>query len=93
MSGLNKQEDTTEVYIYKDTVNHKYNGDDNLCLIVLPTEYVKKYATENSEYSSFEEWLEGYTCDETEDLYDKVIQDGVNYELKDYRWNVCQEQQ
>ena len=92
MSDVNNQEDTIEVYIYKDTVNHKCNDDDNICLIVLLKEYVKKYVAENNEYNSFEEWLEEYTCDDTEDLYDKVIRDGIKYELKGYRWKVCQEQ-
>lgn len=86
MSGLNKQEETIGIYIYKDTVNHQYNGDDNVCIITLPVEYAKKYAALNTEYNSFEEWLENYVCDDTEDLYDKVIKDGVKFDLKDFRW-------
>lgn len=84
MSGLSNKEDTIGVYVYLDTVNHEFSGDDNLCLLILPTEYVKKYVSEDDEFSSFEEWLEEYTCDDTEDLYAKAILDGIDMEVVGY---------
>lgn len=90
MSEPINREDTIEVYVYLDTVNHEYNGDDNLCVLILPTEYVKKYVKEHSEYSSFEEWLEEYTCDDTEDLYARAILDGLEFEVINYNTLVNQ---
>lgn len=96
MSELINREETIGVYVYLDTVYSDYdeseNNGDNMCILVLPKEYVKKYVAEHTDFNSFEEWLNEYTCDDTEDLYDKVIRDGIKYELKGYRWKVCQEQ-
>lgn len=57
------------IYVYKDTINHQYNGDENLSELLLPIVFVREYSRNNINYNSYEEWQEGYTCDETEDLY------------------------
>lgn len=72
-----------KVCVYKDTVTQNYEGDNNLIYLVLPLDYVKGYAKSNSEYSSFEEWKNNYTADETENLFNKVITDGVEYQIEE----------
>lgn len=71
------------IWIYKDTVTQEYEGDNNLCIINIPIDFVREYASKNQDYNSYEEWLKNYTCDETDNLFGEVIENSIDYYITD----------
>lgn len=76
------------VVVYKDTINHKYNGDANLMLITLAIDDLKQFfsekAIQQNDGINFEEWLDTFTADDTEDLYQFMVNHRKKFQLEDY---------
>ncbi len=71
------------IMIYKDTVTLQYEGDDNLMIIKVPEECIKRYVTEICK-ADYEEWINSYTADDTEGLFNFVIMNDYKYELEEF---------
>lgn len=67
------------ITIYKDTVTLQ-EEDENLIEIKVPEECARRYAEEVC-HADYEEWLNTYTADITEDLFSFVIMNDYKYEL------------
>ena len=67
------------ITIYKDTVTLQ-EEDENLIEIKVPEECARRYAEEIC-HADYEEWLNTYTADITEDLFSFVIMNDYKYEL------------
>lgn len=67
------------ITIYKDTVTLQ-EEDENLIEIKIPEECARRYAEEVC-HADYEEWLNTYTADITEDLFSFVIMNDYKYEL------------
>ena len=72
-----------DITIYKDTVTLQYEGDDNLMIVKVPEECIKRYATEIRK-ANYDEWIKSYTADDTEGLFNFVIMNDYKYELEEY---------
>ena len=72
-----------DIIIYKDTVTLQYEGDDNLMIVKVPEECIKRYATEICK-ENYDEWIKSYTADDTEGLFNFVIMNDYKYELEEY---------
>lgn len=81
---MENKNNTIGILVYKDTITLQYEGDNNLCLLMLPNDFVKQYASKNIDYNTFEEWKENYTADETQDLFSLVVENEINHEVVDY---------
>lgn len=77
-------ENTKEISlcIYKDTVNHQYNGDDNLMLITVPFDFADDYAKEIG-YEDADDMAANCIADELDGLYDDVVEKGISFTLSD----------
>ena len=76
-----KAKETITVSVYRDTVDPGFNGNDNIAEIEVDRDelfkFFKMFALSSfkgddktvSEEGLFEEWLDEYTCDDTEGLY------------------------
>ena len=62
--------ETTWICVYRDTIE-EHDDDWNLTEVQVTKEFAEKYVKERkSEYfNSFEEFLNEYTADDTEDFY------------------------
>lgn len=70
---LRKNEKTIKITIYKDTVNHKYNGDDNLLNVEVTRDFAELYFLDKvykEDYRTFDDFINNYTADYTEDFYE-----------------------
>ena len=67
------------ITIYKDTVTLQ-EEDENLIEIKVPEECARRYAEEVC-HADYEEWLNTYTADITEDLFSFVIMNDYKYKL------------
>lgn len=72
-----------DITIYKDTVIPEYEGDDNLMIINVSKECIRRYVTEICK-EDYDEWIKSYTADDTEGLFGFVIMNGYQYELAEY---------
>ena len=72
-----------DITIYKDTVILGYAGDDNLIIIKLFEWCVRNYVTEICKVD-YDEWIDNYTADDTEGLFNFVIMNNCKYELEEY---------
>lgn len=72
-----------DIIIYKDTVTLQYEGDDNLMILKVSEECIKKYVTEICK-ADYDEWIKSYTADDTEGLFNFVIMNDYKYELEEY---------
>ena len=72
-----------DIIIYKDTVTLEYEGDDNLMIVKVSEECIRRYVTEICK-ADYDEWIKLYTADETEDLFSFVIMNDYKYELEEY---------
>lgn len=64
---------TIVITVYKDTINHQYNGDNNLSCIYVEKEFAELYFLEKvnkDDYRSFTDFINNYTADDTEDFYE-----------------------
>lgn len=81
-------QDMCNVVVYKDTINHKYNGDANLMLITLAIDDLKQFfsekAIQQNDGRNFEEWLDTFTADDTEELYQFMVDHRKKFQLEDY---------
>ena len=65
---------TIWIEVYRDTIE-KHDKDWNLSDILVTKEFAKKYfnecimTREDNVYGTFEDFLNEYTCDDTEDFY------------------------
>ena len=72
------------ITIYKDTVTLEYeDGDDNLIIVKVSEECIKRYVTELCK-ADYDEWIKNYTADDTEGLFNFVIMNDYEYELEEY---------
>lgn len=67
---LHKKEETVWICVYKDTIR-KHNDNDNLAHIRVLKSFAEQYHKQqtDSEWKTFEEFLNNYTADETDDFY------------------------
>ena len=72
------------IIIYKDTVTLEYEDDDNLIIVKVPEECIKRYVTEICK-ANYDEWIKSYTADDTEGLFNFVIMNDYKYELEEYQ--------
>ena len=79
--------ETVFITVYKDTINHKYNGNDNLSVIKVSREFAELYFLEKvnkDDYRSFTDFINNYTADDTEDFYEFAKEyDGI-IEIEDF---------
>jgi len=73
----NKKKEAVWVYVYRDTVEPGYCGDDNIVRILVELDFMEQYVKETSQYKDFKNWNDYYTCDDTIDLYEKASSVGA----------------
>lgn len=64
--------ETLWITVYKDTVNNKYNGDNNLLNIKVPLVFAELYFLKyinNIDYRNFNDFINNHTADITENFY------------------------
>jgi len=64
---------TIAITVYKDTVNHEYNGDNNLLCVYVEKEFAELYFSDKvskDDYRNFAEFINNYTAEDTEDFYE-----------------------
>ena len=71
------------IIIYKDTVTLQYECDDNLMIIKVSEECIRRYVMEICK-ADYYEWIKLYTADDTEGLFNFVIMNDYKYELEEY---------
>lgn len=64
------------VVVYKDTVNSETDGDDNLCVLLIPENVLMEYIREDG-FKSLEEWENEYTADWTTDFVERLKRNGI----------------
>ena len=65
--------ETVWITVYKDTMNHEYNGDNNLLNVKITREFAELYFLDKvnkDDYRSFTDFINNYTADTTEDFYE-----------------------
>lgn len=72
-----------DIIIYKDTVTLQYKGDDNLMVLKVSEECIRRYVMEICK-ADYDEWIKSYTADDAKDLFDFVIMNDYKYELEEY---------
>ena len=72
------------IIIYKDTAILGHEDDNNLIIIKLFEWCVRKYVDENCK-ENYDKWIESYTADDTEGLFNFVITNDYKYELEEYQ--------
>lgn len=72
---LNKKE--LWVYVYRDTIEKGYSGEDNLARVLVKKEWLEEYVKETSKYRDLSNWWDFYIADETVELYDKAKEAGA----------------
>ena len=72
-----------DITIYKDTFTLEYEGDDNLMIVKVSEECIRRYVTEICK-ANYDEWIKSYTADDTEGLFNFVIMNDYKYELEEY---------
>lgn len=67
---LHKKEESVWICVYKDTIR-RHNDSDNLAHIRVLKSFAEQYYKEqtDSEWKTFDEFLNNYTADETDDFY------------------------
>lgn len=71
------------ITIYKDTATLQYEGDDNLMIVKVSEECIRRYVTEICK-ADYNEWINSYTTDDTEGLFNFIIMNNYKYELEEY---------
>lgn len=71
------------IIIYKDTVTLQYECDDNLMIIKVPEECIRRYVTEIC-HADYDEWIKTYTADDSEGLFNFVCMNDYKYKLEEY---------
>ena len=78
--------ETIIIVVYKDTINHKYNGDNNLSCIKVTREFAELYYLERvnkEDFKSFESFINNYTADATEDFYEYAKEYNAIIDIED----------
>ena len=85
------QSDKISMTVYCDTTgqySEKEVNEDNITEMEFPKyivkEYFEKVADADCEYESFEEWLDDYTADDTEELYEFAEARGFKAKRSDF---------
>lgn len=65
------------VYVFRDTIEKGYLGEDNLAKILVKEDWLERYVVQTSKYGDLSNWLDFYIADETVDLYDKAKEAGA----------------
>lgn len=79
--------ETVLITVYKDTINHKYNGDNNLSVIKVSREMAELYFTERvnkEDYKTFNDFINNYMADNTEDFYEFAKEHNGIIEIEDF---------
>lgn len=67
------EHNTVLITVYKDTINHKYNEDNNLTNICVDYSFAKEYYKEKInklDYPTYSLFINNCTAEDTEDFYE-----------------------
>lgn len=75
---------TIWITVYKDTISRKNIADNNISYVKVARDFAKNYWEERQSkyYTTFDEFLDNYTCDDTVDFYKYVKEHDVIIEIK-----------
>lgn len=75
---------TIWIAVYKDTISRKNIADNNISYVKVIRDFAKKYWEERQSeyYSTFDEFLDNYTCDDTADFYRYAKEHDAIIEIK-----------
>lgn len=74
-----------DIIIYRDSIVQSpfREEDDNLMILRAPEKYIRRYVAEVCE-ADYAEWMNSYTADDTMGLYEFMLTNKYEYELKGY---------
>lgn len=76
------EEINVPIVIYRDTVTLLNENDDNLIVVRVPEECIKRYVSEVCE-ENYDKWILRYTADDTVGLFHFVVMNGYEYILEE----------
>ena len=75
---------TILIAVYKDTISRKNIADNNISYVKVTRDFAKNYWEERQSeyYTTFDEFLDNYTCDDTVDFYKYAKEHDAIIEIK-----------